>query len=104
MVSISTPVVPPPLNVQASQSSASAPVEVSWSPPSGGTATITGYRIFYGNGESVLVPSIGITSVGLTFNKNAIGQRVSIRSEVDKITSELINVTIIGKMKTCNTR
>ena len=92
------------MNVQASQSSASAPVEVSWSPPSGGAATITGYRIFYGNGENVLVPSKAITSVGLIFNEDAVGQKVSIRSEADKITSELINVTITGKMTTCHTQ
>ena len=92
------------MNVQASQSSASAPVEVSWSPPSGGAATITGYRIFYGNGKNVLVPSEVITYVGLTFNEEAVGQRVSIRSEAGKVTSELINVTITGKMTTCHTQ
>ena len=92
-------VVPSPLNVQASQSSASAPVEVSWSPPSDGAAAITGYRIFYDNGENILMPSPVITSVGLIFNNDAVGQIVSIRSEADRLTSELINVTITGKMK-----
>ena len=33
---IRSPAPSPPLNVQATQASASAPVEVSWSPPSGG--------------------------------------------------------------------
>ena len=55
----------PPLNVQATQASASAPVEVSWSPPSGGAANITGYRIFYGGGESTYVDGV-ITSISLT--------------------------------------
>ena len=97
-------VVASPLNVQASQSSASAPVEVSWSPPSGGAATITGYRIFYGNGKKVLVTSTDVTSVGLVFNKDAVGQTVSIHSVADQLTSKLINVTITGKMRTCHTQ
>ena len=84
--------------MQATQASASAPVEVSWSPPSGGAATITGYRIFYGNGESVSVPSV-ITGISLTLNGNYIGQSVSIRSELAQLSSELINVTVtaVGK-------
>ena len=84
--------VAPPTNVQANQSSTSAPVEVSWSPPSGGAA-ITGYRIFYGNGENVSVPS---TVVGLKFNNNAAGQTVSIRSEADELTSKLVSVFVTG--------
>ena len=86
----------PPLNVQATQDSASAPVEVSWSPPSGGAATITGYRIFYGNGENVSVPSI-VTGIILSLSGNLIGQTVSIHSEVDQLISELITVTITGE-------
>ena len=86
----------PPLNVQATQASTSAPVEVSWSPPSGGAAIITGYRIFYGNGENVSVPSV-ITGIKLTLSGNHIGQRVSIYSEADQLLfSELITVTITG--------
>ena len=106
MVSISSPGVPhvpSPLKVQASQSSASAPVEVSWSPPSGGAATITGYRIFYSNGENVLVTSANVTYVGLIFNENAVGQRVSIHSVAGKLMSKVINATITGKMTTCFT-
>ena len=87
-----------PLNVQASQSSALAPVEVSWSPPSGGTVSITNYRIFYGNGQNVSVAPI-FTGVALNINKDAVGETVSIRSEADQLTSELISVTITGKMK-----
>ena len=86
------------MNVQASQSNASVPVQVSWSPPSGGDVTITGYRIFYGNGQNVSVAPI-FTGVALNINKDAVGQTVSIRSEADQLTSELINVTITGKMK-----
>ena len=97
IASISTPVVPPPLNLQASQSSASAPVEVSWSPPSGGAATITGYRIFYGNQENVSVAPI-FTGVALNINKDVIGQTVSIHSEADQLASELISITIKGKL------
>ena len=88
--------VAPPTNVQASQSNASAPVEVSWDLPSSGDVTITGYRIFYGDGEYVSVPSIVITSVGLKVNDNAVGQTVSIRSEADGLTSELVIVIITG--------
>ena len=89
------PVVTPPTHVQASQSSSSAPVEVSWSPPSGGADAITGYRIFYGSGENILMPSKIITSVGLIVNKNAVGQTISIRSEADQLTSESINASVV---------
>ena len=85
------------MNVQASQSSASAPVEVSWSPPYAGDVTITGYRIFYGNQENVSVAPI-FTGVALNSNQDAVGQTVSIRSEADQLASELINVTIKGKV------
>ena len=74
-------------------------MEVSWSPPSGGAANITGYRILYGNGKNVLVTSTDVTYVGLVFNEDAVGQIVSIHSVVDDLTSELINVTITGKME-----
>ena len=82
--------------MQATQASASAPVEVSWSPPSGGAATITGYRIFYGGGEesdNVSVPSI-ITYIGLILEGDRVGQHISIHSERLQLFSELINVTI----------
>ena len=89
----------PPVNVVATQSSSSAPVEVSWSPPSHGANNITGYRIYYGKGQSVLVPSVAvITSVSLKVDGNYIGQNVSIRSESDQLYSELINVFVtVGK-------
>ena len=96
-----TIVLAPPLNVQATQSGSSAPVEVSWSPPSDGANTITGYRIFYGNGLSVFVPSVTvITSVSLKVDslRSYISQNVSIRSEFDQVYSELVNVFIsMGK-------
>ena len=86
----------PPLDVQATQSSSSAPVEVSWSPPTDGATTVTRYRIYYGNGQSVLVPSVtAITSVSLKVDGNYVGQNVSIRSEADQLYSELLNVSII---------
>ena len=87
---------PPPLNVQATQSSSSAPVEVSWSPPSDGTTNITGYRIFYGSGQSVLVPSY-VTSINFNFveNQNEVGQNVSVRSEsMQLLPSELMNTKV----------
>ena len=88
---------PPPLNVRATQSSSSAPVEVSWSPPTDGASSITGYRIYYGNGKNVLVPSVTvITSVSLKVDGNYIGRNVSIRSEADQLYSELVNVSIVN--------
>ena len=85
----------PPVNVRATQSSSSSPVEVSWSPPSDGATNITGYRIFYGSGKIVLVPSVAdITLVGLKVGGNYTGQNVSIRSESDQLYSELINVSV----------
>ena len=86
----------PLLRVQATQASASAPVEVSWvDPPSGGAANITGYRIFYGSGENISVPSI-ITHAGISLTGNQVGQTVSIRVEsAELLHSELLNVTII---------
>ena len=94
-------VLAPPLNVRATQSGSSAPVEVSWSPPSDGDNSINGYRIFYGNGLSVFVSSVtAITSVSLKGDslRSYIGQNVSIRSEFDQVYSELVNVFIsMGK-------
>ena len=72
-------------------------MEVSWSPPSAGATTITGYRIFYGNQENVFVAPI-VTGVALNINQDAIGQMVSIRSEINHIASELISITIKGKL------
>ena len=89
----------PPLNVRATQSGSSAPVEVSWSPPSDGANSITGYRIYYGNGQNVFVSSVTIiTSVGLKVDRSYVGQNVSIRSESDQLYSELINIFVtMGK-------
>ena len=88
----------PPVNVEATQASASAPVEVRWSPPSDGSATITAYRIFYGNGENQIV-SPPITGIILSLNEDSVGETVSLRSEADQLTSQLINVTITGQLK-----
>ena len=86
----------------ATQTSASAPVEVSWSPSPGGSATITGYRIFYGNGQNGSVSST-ITGILLYLNNDSIGDTVSIRTEADWLTSQLINVTITaGKLTQCH--
>ena len=85
----------PPVNIQASQSSSSAPVEVSWSPSSDGATNITGYRIFYGNEQTVFVASVAvITLVGLKVDGNYVGQNMSIRSESGQLYSELINVSV----------
>ena len=91
-------VIAPPLNVQAIQSSSSAPVEVSWSPPSDQRAfNITGYRIFYSSGENVSIPSVLITSVGLMVTENYDGKTVLLRSESDELFSEHVTVTV-GKL------
>ena len=92
----------PPLNVSAIQSSSSAPVEVSWSPPTDGanTGIITGYRIYYGNGQNVSIQAILSSSndIILTFylrvNTDYVGQTVSVRSEADQLYSELVNVSV----------
>ena len=94
----------PPLNVSAIQSSSSAPVEVSWSPPTDGanTGIITGYRIYYGNGQNVSIQAILSSSkfndITLTFylrvNTDYVGQTVSVRSEADQLYSELVNVSV----------
>ena len=72
-------------------------MEVSWSSPSAGAVTITGYRIFYGNQENVSVAPI-FNGVALNINQDAVGQTVSIRSEVDHIASEPVSITIKGKL------
>ena len=89
-----------PVDVQATQCSPSDPVEVSWSPPSSAISNITGYRIYYGNGENVTLPSV-VTHIGLSMNADAVGQNVSIQSEANHqlLVSELVTVTIDGKQK-----
>ena len=65
-------------------------------PPTGGAATITGYRIFYDGGEesyNVSAPSFS-TYIGLTLEGDQVGHHISIRSERLQLFSELINVTI----------
>ena len=83
----------PPVDFQATQSSSSGPVKISWSPPSDGANIITGYRIFYGNGKNTSVQSVA-TSIGLRVNGSHINQNVSIRSEADHLYSELVNVSV----------
>ena len=39
-----------------------------------------------------------VTGVALNINQDAIGQMVSIRSEINHIASELISITIKGKL------
>ena len=82
------------MGVVATQSSSSAPVEVSWSPPSDDDPAISGYRIFYGNnGQSLFVPSY-VTRVVLNFVDSSQIGSVSVRSESTQLPSELINVTV----------
>ena len=80
--------------MQASQSSSSDPVEVSWSPDQ--TPNITGYRVFYGNSQSILVPSYVTRIVFNSMeNQDEVGQTVSVRSEsMHFLPSELINATV----------
>ena len=90
-----------PLNMQATQASASAPVEVSWSPPStsSGLAAMTGYRIFYGDGENnISVPSF-VTRIILAVDKDSLGETVSVRFEADQLASQPINVTITSELR-----
>ena len=85
----------PPLNVQATQSSSSALVEVSWSPPTDGANIITGYRIYFSNGKSLLVYSYYVTSIIILDNPPDVGETVSIHSESTQLPSELVNVTVM---------
>ena len=91
----------PPVNVKATQVIASAPVEVSWSPPSDGPAklNISGYRIFY-RGQDVLFLPATVTGIHLNLGQGlVIGQTLSIRTEssTSLLPSELIMATITGK-------
>ena len=90
--------ISPPLNVRASQASPSDPVEVSWSPPSGGATTITGYTIFYANGSNGSLPSHA-TSIGLTLNDDYVGQIVSVCAEAAQLASQCVNTSIGGEMQ-----
>ena len=72
-------------------------MEVSWSPPTEGDVDITGYRIFYGNGENVLVPTV-VTSVGLRVGRNYSGEIVFLRSESDQLYSDIVNASV-GKLQ-----
>ena len=89
----------PPTDVVATQSSPSAPVEVSWQLSSDAAQAITGYRIFYDNGYSLLVPSY-VTRIVLNFVESSQIESVSVRSESTQLPSELITatVTIAGKL------
>ena len=86
---------PPPLNVVASQASPSDSVEVSWSPPSGGATTITGYTIFYGNGANLTLPSVA-TAISLTLDSDYVGQTVSVCTEAEQLAShdQCTNTTV----------
>ena len=88
-------VVPAPTDVRATQSSPSAPVEVSWSPPTEGDIGITGYRIFYGNGQNVSIPPVAL-SIGIRTNESCDNQSVFLRSEAGQLFSELISI-LVGK-------
>ena len=81
------------MDVVATQSGSSAPVEVSWSPPSDGANSITGYRIYYGNGKNTSVEAVA-TYIGLRVDGNYIGQNIFVRSEADQLYSELISTSV----------
>ena len=85
--------LPPPVDVQATQSSSSAPVEVSWSPPTDGDINITGYRIFFGSGQNMSV-SRGATSVGIRVMRSYDNESVFLRSEADGLFSELTKASV----------
>ena len=78
------------MNIVATQSGSSAPMEVSWNPPLDAAPAIIGYRIFFGNGHNLLLPSY-VTSIGL--NSSQVGS-VSIRSESTQLPSALITATV----------
>lgn len=84
----------PPVNVVATQSTSPTSVSISWDLPSNGDSIITGYRVFYGSGQSLSVPSYYVTSIAIPENPPGVGQMVSIRSESTQLPSELINVTV----------
>ena len=94
---ITCTVIPPPVDVRATQSNSSAPVEVKWSQPSDYEMFyITGYRIFYGNdGQNVSVSEV-VTSTGIRVNRSYNNDSVSLRSEAGQLYSELI-VVQVGK-------
>ena len=81
------------MDVVATQSSSSAPVEVSWQLPSDAAQAISGYRIFYGNGQNLLVPSY-VTRIVLNFVESSQIESVSVRSESTQLPSELITATV----------
>ena len=89
------------MDAVATQSGSSAPVEVSWSPSSDAAPVIIGYRIFYGNGQNLLVPSY-VTRILLNFMESSQIESVSVRSESSQLPSELITahaaVTTTGKL------
>ena len=87
--------LPSLVDVRATQSSSSAPVEVSWSPPTDGdiNITITGYRIFVGSGQNMSV-SRGATSVGIRVMRSYDNESVFLRSEADGLFSELTKASV----------
>ena len=88
------------MNVRATQSSSSAPVEIKWNPRSDAAPAIIGYRIFYGSGQNLFVPSY-VTSIVLNFVESSqIDQleSVSIRSESEQLPSELISIMVTSKL------
>ena len=81
------------MDVVATQSGSSAPVEVSWRPPSDGANIINGYRIFYGNGQNLLVPSY-VTRIVINFVESSQIESVSVRSESTQLPSKSITATV----------
>ena len=66
------------------------------SPPSGEAATITGYRIFYGDGENVAVNASTLSAS----IPSGVGEMISVRSESAhvQLPSELITVTVTREL------
>ena len=66
-------------------------MEVSWSAPTEGDIGITGYRIFYGNGQNASIPPVAI---GIMINESFDNQSVYLRSEAGQLASELVSVLV----------
>ena len=68
-------------------------MEVSWSPPADRDINITGYRIFYSNGQNISLPTAA-TSIGVRVNADYNNQSVFLHSEAGQLFSELISVRV----------
>ena len=69
-------------------------MEVSWSPPADRDINITGYRIFYSNGQNNISLPTAATSIGVRVNADYNNQSVFLRLEAGQLFSELISVRV----------